>query len=213
MLDFTDLIETSLRDFKIAPGFPRVLVIDEAQDLSRLQFKLVTQWSRHTEYALIAADDDQTIFSFAGADPAVLLEGDDEASSTHVLSQSYRVPRAIHTLSQAWIQRVSLRKAKDYKPRDADGQVRLFNRGNYRCVDAIVKDAEQYLRYDKTVMFLASCSYILEPLKRFLRERGLPFHNPYGPKGLTGARFRLGSAATASRQLRGCSPISDLATR
>jgi hypothetical protein len=31
----------------------------------------------------------------------------------------------------------------------------------------------------KTVMFLASCSYMLRPLIQVLRKQGVPFHNPY----------------------------------
>ena len=41
---------------------------------------------------------------------------------------------------------------------------------------------ERYVTGGKTVMFLTRCSYMLEPLKRALRERGLPFFNPYRQK-------------------------------
>ena len=37
----------------------------------------------------------------------------------------------------------------------------------------------EWIDRGKTVAFLASCSYFLEPLKKQLREWGVPFHNPY----------------------------------
>ncbi len=99
-----------------------------------------------------------------------------------VLSQSYRVPRAIHALSQAWIQQLTTREPKEYRPRDHDGEIRLLPRGTYKYPEPIVDDAEQYLARGKTVMFLAPCSYMVDPLKQVLRQRGLPFYNPYRRK-------------------------------
>jgi superfamily I DNA/RNA helicase len=61
MMDFTDLLEVALRDFKIAPGDPQVVFVDEAQDLSLLQLALVRQWGRHANHLLLAGDDDQGI--------------------------------------------------------------------------------------------------------------------------------------------------------
>lgn len=40
----------------------------------------------------------------------------------------------------------------------------------------------RYTETGRTVMFLASCSYMLEPLKQVLRKSGIPFHNPYRRK-------------------------------
>jgi DNA helicase-2/ATP-dependent DNA helicase PcrA len=37
----------------------------------------------------------------------------------------------------------------------------------------------QHLENGQTVMLLASCSYMLHPLITVLRQRGIPFHNPY----------------------------------
>jgi hypothetical protein len=42
-----------------------------------------------------------------------------------------------------------------------------------------VDHAGRFLADGKTVMFLTTCSYMLEPLKAVLRARGVPFHNPY----------------------------------
>src|ERR1700676_3169068 len=37
----------------------------------------------------------------------------------------------------------------------------------------------KHLERGKTIMFLASCSYMLEPIVAVLRRNAIPFHNPY----------------------------------
>jgi superfamily I DNA/RNA helicase len=180
--DFTDLLEDALQDLKIAPGFPSVIVVDEAQDLSRLQLALLRQWGRHADYLLMAGDDDQTVYGFAGAAPEVLLEHQLTGSFETVLKQSYRVPRAVQQLSEAWIRQVALRQPKQYLPRDAEGEVRVLHRGHYKYPEPVWGLAERYVANGKTVMFLATCGYMLNPLKAVLRARGIPFHNPYRVK-------------------------------
>jgi superfamily I DNA/RNA helicase len=180
--DFTDLLEEALQNLKVAPGTPRVIVVDEAQDLSRLQLTLLRQWGRNAECLLMAGDDDQTVYGFAGAAPEVLLEHQLAGSFETVLKRSYRVPRAIQQLSDAWIRQVAVRQTKDYFPRNAEGQVQVLHRGHYKYPEPIWYHAEHYLAAGKTVMFLTTCAYMLEPLKAVLRKHGTPFHNPYRKK-------------------------------
>ena len=64
--DFNDLIEDFIK--KETLNKFEVLFIDEAQDLSLLQWEMVRKiWSR-AEKTYIAGDDDQAIFKWAGAD-------------------------------------------------------------------------------------------------------------------------------------------------
>jgi superfamily I DNA/RNA helicase len=206
LVDFTDLLEESLDCLKVAPRKPSVIVVDEAQDLSRLQLELLRQWGRHAEYLLMAMDDDQTILGFAGAAPEVLLERQLPDCFQTVLKQSNRIPRAVHKLSDSWIRQVALRQPKQYIPRDADGEVRILQRGNYKHPEPILNHAEQYLGAGKTVMFLTTCAYMLEPLKAVLRKHGIPFHNPYRTK-----RRDWNPMASAGRILAYLRPRHDLA--
>jgi superfamily I DNA/RNA helicase len=179
LLDFTDLIEHCLHDVAIAPKAPAVIFADEAQDLNRMQLSLVRRWGRHAEYFIVAGDDDQTIYSFTGATPEAFLDPDIPDDHKIILKQSFRVPRAVHRLAENLIKTVTRRQAKEYLPRDAAGAY-LTERDTYKHVDcAILKDAEKHLAAGKTVMFLASCSFMLRPLIQVLRKNGIPFHNPY----------------------------------
>jgi hypothetical protein len=98
-----------------------------------------------------------------------------------ILSQSYRIPRAVHTAAVRWIERTPGRTPVEYYPRDDDGEVRR-GKGSWSYILPIIQDMQKYLDAGKTVMILGSCSYMLRPLLGGLRREGIPFHNPYRRK-------------------------------
>ena len=197
VIDFMDMIEIPLREHIPLECAPTVGFFDEAQDFTPMELALVRQWGADMEYIVLAGDDDQTIYEWAGASPEVLIGG--ECAKKVILSQSYRVPRMVHELSQRVIQTVKSREPKEYKPRDADGEVRQLRNVNYNTAAALITDAEQYLQADKTVMILASCSYMIEPVIKELRAAGIPFWNPYRVKaGNWNPLRRAGRGQTSS---------------
>jgi len=181
LLDFTDLIEKCLRDVAMAPHNPAVIFADEAQDLNRMQLSLVRKWGERASYFIVAGDDDQTIYSFAGATPEAFLKPEIPEDHKIILKQSYRVPRAVHRFAEALIRKVTLRQPKEYLPRAEDGALERLSKADtcYRTEYEILKTATQHIEGCQTVMFLVSCSYMLKGLIQVLRKEGIPFHNPY----------------------------------
>lgn len=175
-MDFTDLIAAALREIPKLPNAPSVLMLDEAQDLSKLEMALARQWGEQTDHFVVVGDPDQNLYEWRGSDPAAFSAV--EAASEHILSQSYRVPRAVHEYAVAWIEKIETRAPVDYEPRDYDGAVDLA-RATWTHPDVLVKQAVEQMDEGKSVMFLTSCTFMLEPLVRLLREKGVPFHNPY----------------------------------
>jgi len=118
LYDYTDLIELFL-ERQLAPKLD-VLFIDEAQDLSALQWRMVEQLVRNSKETFIAGDDDQAIYRWAGADVSrfINLQGNVE-----VLGQSYRIPASHHAISQRVIQKITNRRPKVFLPRDDEGSV------------------------------------------------------------------------------------------
>ena len=119
-VDFTDVLEQAIK----VPRYPlsfKLLLVDEAQDLCPLQWRIVERLCGLSERVYIAGDDDQSIYQFSGsiADGFLDFPCDEEV----VLQQSYRIPMAVHTLSEKVIRRVSRRKDKVFSPREAEGQV------------------------------------------------------------------------------------------
>src|SRR5947207_15316883 len=86
-MDFCDLIETTLREIRIAPRKPDVIFADGAQDLNLMQLKLIRTWGDTAQYFVIAADDDQTIYSWCGATPDAVLDPEIPADHKITLKQ------------------------------------------------------------------------------------------------------------------------------
>jgi superfamily I DNA/RNA helicase len=181
LLDFTDLLETCLSDFESAPGNPAAIFFDEAQDASQLQADILQQWGRNAQRLILAGDDDQAIYFWAGADAKSFLDFPCEDIDKRYLRQSYRVPRAVHAVASRWVKRLHHREDKQYDPRDAEGFLRRCS-ANFKRPDEAVDLAERFAGEGKSVMLMAACSYMLGPLKALLRQRGLPFHNPWRVK-------------------------------
>lgn len=177
--DFTDLIEFCLERKPSPPGYPQVLFVDEAQDLNRLQVSLIRKWGLNMDHIVLIGDDDQCIYDWAGADASNMLLPVIPDTHKIILKQSYRVPRAVHARAQAWIGECRNRQAKDYLPDDREGLVVELPHGNWRAPRDLVTEVAKYTETGSSVMLIASCSYMLTPLVRELREEGVPFHNPY----------------------------------
>lgn len=119
-MDYTDLLSEYLA--KIEPLDLDVLFVDEAQDLSWLQWQVVHKFGGNCARIYLAGDDDQAIFTWAGASASMFnLEPCDDI---RVLPQSYRLPRVVHELSQKIIRRVKVRQEKQFLPRDVEGEYR-----------------------------------------------------------------------------------------
>lgn len=116
--DFTDIII----EFNERGTLPILdtLIVDEAQDLSPLQWDMVDKLGQETSATYIAGDDDQAIFKWAGADvdKFIALSG-----FQVVLPRSYRVPKKVQEVANRVITRCGNRIAKEWEPRAEDGIV------------------------------------------------------------------------------------------
>jgi superfamily I DNA/RNA helicase len=180
--DFTDLIDICLQDKVRLPAQVRCAFFDEVQDFTKLELELVRMWGQALEYSILVGDDDQCIFSFKGATPDAFLFPKIDESQKTILSQSYRVPIAVHALANKWIRNVKARQEKEYKPTDVQGAVVPMSVATWKHPELMIKSVEKQLDAGHSIMILATCSYHLGPTIRLLRTHGLPFHNPYRRK-------------------------------
>jgi superfamily I DNA/RNA helicase len=202
LLDFADLIDTCLRDVSVAPGVPTVIFADEAQDLNGMQLRLIRKWGEHADYFILAGDDDQTIYMWTGASPDAILDPEIPQDHKIILKQSYRVPHSVHRVSEALIHQVTRRQEKIYLPRPEEGETVRLSSGTYKSPEYfILKSAVEHLGRGKTVMFLASCSYMLWPILAVLRRNGIPFHNPYRKSNGYWNPLRLGRRGSGASRI------------
>ena len=159
LIDYNDMVEQFIRQ-DVSPTFD-VLFIDEAQDLSPLQWRMVRAlWSK-SDKTYIAGDDDQAIFKWAGADVDTFIALKEEVDYIDTLSQSYRIPGGpIHEMSQQIIRNVSNRYDKDYMPRQEMGDLT-------RYADVTQVDMSQ-----GEWLVLSSANYFLDDIKEFCELQG-----------------------------------------
>lgn len=187
-MDFTDLVETALRELPDGIVQGGVLLGDEAQDWSQLELDLVKSWSAHCDHAVIAGDDDQSLYQWRGASVEGFLGWADRKI---VLSQSYRVPRAVWQAAQTWSSQIHTRQEKAYRSR-IDPETLEYPEGAlrelptpYRFAEDLVPELLADLSRGREVMVLASCGYMIEAVLGALRRECVPFHNPYRRKNAT----------------------------
>jgi len=175
VFDFTDLLLRAPQDLGAD-----VLFVDEAQDLTPLQWQVVRRWGANAEVFVVVGDDDQLIYEFLGASPREFLSPLPQDRKLY-LRQTHRLPRAVWQRAEAWIARCRQREPKRYEPRDAEGCVRVVDY-RFGSPEQLVQEAAGRAEAGQTVMLLASCGYMLRPVIEVLRVEGVPFHNPYRRK-------------------------------
>ena len=126
LIDYNDMVAKFIEQ-DVSPSF-EVLFIDEAQDLSPLQWRMVRALWKKANKTYIAGDDDQAIFRWAGADVDTFIALKEEVDHINTLSQSYRIPGGpIHEMSQKIIRNVSNRYDKYYMPRQEMGDLTRYS--------------------------------------------------------------------------------------
>ncbi|MDE0915771.1 MAG: AAA family ATPase [Planctomycetota bacterium] len=182
LMDFTDLIIRATDWTDHAPGDPAVFIVDEAQDLSKLELALVQHWGASTETYVLAGDFDQAIFAWRGADANAFMSLDIPEERIYRLTQSYRVPRAVQAYASKWIDQVEERFPSEYLPRDEEGEIQRRTSITLSSGRKLVRELAADLELGHSTMLLASCGYMLNHTLSALRKAGIPFHNPYRPE-------------------------------
>ena len=170
LIDYNDMLnrfidQIQLPDAKV-PKFD-VIFIDEAQDLSLLQWKMITALQPHTKDIYIAGDDDQAIFGWAGADVDSFINFD---AVEIPLKQSKRVPLIVHQRALLRLDNIKLgRLEKPWNtPTSEEGTLQIFF-----SIDPInLSKGDWYI--------LARTNDLLKPILKDLRRRGVYFETKDG---------------------------------
>ena len=117
-VDFSDMIAKYI-DIAEPPNLD-LLIVDEAQDLTPLQWEMVKKMSEHADEVLIAGDDDQAIHRWTSVNVDDFINCTDRVE---VLNQSYRLPRSVWELSMDISHRIPGRLEKEFYPKQEEGRV------------------------------------------------------------------------------------------
>lgn len=167
LLDYTDMLLEFVANGQDA-GLER-LFVDESQDLSALQWEVVRLLARSCRRVVVAGDDDQAIFQWAGADVSQFIEMNGEAST---LGQSWRVPPAVQKIANGVIGGVVHRRDKSWKAK----------RGERGAVNHAPDFEGVEISREGSVLILARNNYVLkDQVVEQLRERGVVFEHGTRP--------------------------------
>ena len=173
--DFTDMIEK----FNVSELCPKydVVFIDEAQDLSPVQWKMVDIIRENSKYVILAGDDDQAIYGWAGADVKRFQE--EPSKKDIILPQSFRVPERIQQIANKILDRIpnERRIKKIWQPRKDQG-----------FIDHITSIEDAPL-YTGDWLILARTNDRLDKIKPILKDMGIYFQIK-GRKSYKASLFR-----------------------
>ncbi|MDQ0198215.1 UvrD-helicase domain-containing protein [Neobacillus ginsengisoli] len=122
--DFDDML---IGCYKLFSSFPSILeqyqdrfhyfLIDEFQDINKVQYELIKLLSRKHKNVCAVGDDDQSIYSFRGSDPSYLLDFEKDFPYARVvtLDQNYRSSHEIVSTSNQMIAANKIRRTKKMK--------------------------------------------------------------------------------------------------
>jgi|TARA_R110000744_G_scaffold67320_3_gene137287 superfamily I DNA/RNA helicase len=161
LYDFTDMLEQfATNGNTFCPEFD-LCFLDEAQDLSPLQWDIAHLLDTKSKRMYCAGDDDQAIYRWAGADVDhfINLPGGSE-----ILSQSYRIPSRVHDVAENVVRRIARRFPKQYKPRSEPGNVTRISTIN--SLDMAQGDW----------LILSQAGYQLTPVAHDLKSSGYLFN-------------------------------------
>lgn len=159
IMDFTDIIELFIdKNIKVPV---KVAIIDEAQDLTTLQWKMIWIAFGHCDKVYIAGDDDQAIFEWNGADVDYLLG---LKADIEILRQSYRLPSQILKTASNISKLITNRVDKKYKPIHDNGKV------------VYLKNLKELrITKNESWLFLSRNNIFLNEAEKYLQQGGYPY--------------------------------------
>lgn len=172
LVDYTDMLYKFLQEGDV-PSLD-VMFVDEAQDLSPLQWAVVRKVAEKAKKIYVAGDDDQAIYKWAGADVDYLISNSKNAM---VLKQSYRVPSSVHEVASRCIGQVRSRIHKEWTPRKDEGVVRWEP-----TIELVNMEKGDWL-------VLARTNYLLEDVDEYCRNEGW-FFEVKGRPSISEAKVR-----------------------
>jgi len=166
-LDFTDMLQKFIEEGHV-PKF-KVLMIDEAQDLTPLQWDVVIKLAKEAEVVYLAGDDDQAIYEWNGAEVDYFIHF---PGKKKVLSLSRRIPRTVHYFSQIMmLSAANYREEKIFAPNNLEGEIERYQ--NVKHVP---------FENEGTWMVLARIHDVKKEIEKDLYDMGLYYENTQGRK-------------------------------
>ncbi|MEE9162459.1 MAG: UvrD-helicase domain-containing protein, partial [Candidatus Neomarinimicrobiota bacterium] len=159
-LDFDDLLLLPLALFDEHPKrlahyqkLFKYILVDEYQDTNRAQFELVSRLAREHRQICVVGDDDQSIYTWRGADITNILNFSDafEDAKVFKLEQNYRSTALILAAAGAIVEHNKMRAAKKlWTAREGGDRIRVHATTDERAeAECIYRRIEHEVQVEK----------------------------------------------------------------
>jgi superfamily I DNA/RNA helicase len=169
LIDFTDMIERAIDEITFPPI--QVLILDEAQDFTPLQWSVIYKIVENVKRVYLAGDDDQAIYKWNGADPKYFTTY--FPGRKVVLRQTYRFGSNIHNFSQMIRKDITDSIEKEFRANpNKTGQIKRYL--SFKEID--------FTKYHGSWFFLARVNKVVNQLRMMAKQEGLYFSDNKGNK-------------------------------
>ncbi len=213
-LDFDDLIMRTLalleRDDDLARHYQHrfaYVLVDEYQDVNQAQYRMVRALSSGSKNICVVGDDDQSIYSFRGADHRIILrfERDFPGAKTFRLERNYRSTKPVLTAANALVSHNTQRHHKKlWTSREGGKPVRVYAANSDRDEARFIVDLIQAgIREDGRSFSDYAVLYRTNAQSRAVEEAMLAIGMPYRIVGGVGfyARAEIKDALSYLRYI------------
>lgn len=189
-MDFDDILFNTVRLFKEHPDVLtmyqekfRYILVDEYQDTNHCQYLLIQLLAKRYRNLCVVGDDDQSIYSFRGADLRNILDFEKDFKDAKVikLEENYRSTATILNAANGVIAHNRKRKMKVLRTSGEEGDPITFLLADhhgieaYYCAESIKRDAESGAFPYNDVAILYRMNALSRTIESALREKGIPY--------------------------------------
>ena len=189
-MDFDDILFNTVRLFKEHPDVLtiyqdkfRYILVDEYQDTNHCQYLLIQLLAKRYRNLCVVGDDDQSIYSFRGADLRNILDFEKDFKDAKVikLEENYRSTATILNAANGVIAHNKKRKMKALRTSGEQGDPLTFLLADhhgieaYYCAESIKRDAESGAFPYSDVAILYRMNALSRTIESALREKGIPY--------------------------------------
>ena len=178
LVDFFDCLIKYVQEGDSLPC--KVVFIDEAQDISALQWKVIEKAFSKAEKIVICGDDKQSIYTYSGARPDFLIQLSKQFPVEH-LSVSYRIPYSVFKLSVAITNFIGDKTEQKAEPRMENGEGSITQLSDLERLKNFIREEDyEKDKGDTSWYILCRNNCFLDAPKQLLEENLIPYWTAEG---------------------------------
>ena len=160
----------------------RYILVDEFQDINRLQYDILRLLAQPENNLFIVGDDDQSIYRFRGAKPEIMLnfQKDFPTAGRVLLNDNFRSTRQIVNAAGRVIRKNQSRFAKEITARGGEGpgvRILAFEDQQQECL-YLLKEMQEYKKHGGAWQQMAVL-YRTNTQPRLLIQKFMEFNVPF----------------------------------